>query len=98
MLPESGGSRRGGRVVAVRRSAVREIHEREEIVVPSVVVTITLVPLDVVEQLVIQGLAVAAATDEISRERALEEATRRDFATESELHLRGLARHLALHR
>lgn len=98
MLPESGGSSRrgGGVVVAVRRPAVREIHEREEIIVPGVVVAILLVPADVVEQLVIQGLAVAAAADEVARERALEEATRRDLAAEGELHLRGLGRHRAV--
>lgn len=91
LLPESGDSRRG--VVAARRPAVREIHEREEVVVPRVAAALLRVALDVVEQLVIQGLAVAAAADEISRERALEEATRRDLAAEGELHLRGLGRH-----
>lgn len=90
LLPESGG---GSRRVVV---AVREIHEREEIVVPGVVVAIVHdVSADVVKQLVIQGLAVAAAADEVSRERALEEATRRDLAAEGELHLRGLGCHRA---
>lgn len=72
LLPES--------VVAAvyYRLVIREIHKREEIVVPGIVVAILplmIVHDGVIEQLVIQGLAVAAAADKVARERALEEAT-----------------------
>lgn len=69
LLPESGG------VVAAVYRLIREIHEREEIVPGVVVAILPLVHDSVIEQLVIQGLAVAAAADEIARECAFEETT-----------------------
>lgn len=70
MLPES------GRVVAVIcRLVIREIHEREEVVPGVVVAILPLIHDGVIEQLVIQGLAVAATADEIARKRAFEETT-----------------------
>jgi len=70
LLPESGSV-----VVDVYRLVVREIHEREEIVPGVVVAILPLVHDGVIEQLVIQGLAVAATADEIARECAFEETT-----------------------
>jgi len=92
LLPERGGSRRGF-VVAVCRPAVREIHEREEIVPSVVVVLFAGIRGGIVEQLVIQGLAVAAAADEVARERALEEAAGRHLAAQGEFYLRDLGGH-----